>query len=121
VSSTTSLPTGIVGWAAPYSFSGVGDASFTRPGFRQSAQNYYSGYLSDTMTIGKLTINAGIRYDYQQSTNQPVTVPAPAYSATTWPEVPLTGMTVEGTPSLIWRIGPRASASRTRWATRGRR
>jgi hypothetical protein len=108
VGSTTSWPAGIIGYAPGYGFGDQANASFLRPAVRQTSQNYYSGYLSDTMTAGKWTVNLGVRYDYQQSKNEPVTIPPPVYSAMTWPEVPLTGLTAPGTGSLIWRdVSPR--------------
>jgi hypothetical protein len=110
IGSTTSWPQGIIGYSAPYGFSdGVhGDASFLRDAVRQTEQNYYSGYLQDTITSGNLTVNVGVRYDYQQSKNSPLTVPCCNYDAAAWPEIPFTPLSVQGTPSLILRdISPR--------------
>ncbi len=111
VGSTWSWPEGIIGYVPGWGpFGDLGNAAFLRPSLQQSSQTYYSGYLSDTLTAGKWTVNVGVRYDYQQSKNEPVTIPAPAYSATTWPEVPFNPapLPVAGTPSLIWRdVSPR--------------
>jgi hypothetical protein len=108
IGSTSTWPQGILALAPDVSYDGVGNAGFTRDAVRQTEQNYYSGYLQDTITSGNLTVNVGVRYDYQQSANSALTVPTPSWSATTWPEVPITGMTVDGTQSLIWRdISPR--------------
>ena len=34
----------------------------------------YSGYISDTLTIPRLTVNLGLRYDYQYGVNNPLLV-----------------------------------------------
>lgn len=41
---------------------------------------YYTGTLGDTLTAGNLTVNAGVRYDYQRGRNLPSSAAAnPAY------------------------------------------
>lgn len=41
---------------------------------------YYTGTLGDTLTAGNLTVNAGVRYDYQRGKNLPSSAAAnPAY------------------------------------------
>ncbi|HUM03351.1 MAG TPA: carboxypeptidase regulatory-like domain-containing protein [Thermoanaerobaculia bacterium] len=108
VDSSTSWPQGIIGYAPGQGFTDQGNAVFVRPAVRAVAQNYYNGFLSDTMTINKLTATVGVRYDYQQSNNLPAVVPDPAYGPANWPEVGMTGFTVTGTGSLIWRnLSPR--------------
>jgi hypothetical protein len=39
---------------------------------------YTSGYVQDTLAVGNLTANAGVRYDLQQGHNNPTTLPASA-------------------------------------------
>ena len=50
-------------------------AALTRQAVTSVALKYYSGYLSDTLTLGNLTLNAGVRYDYQRGNLQPVVIP----------------------------------------------
>ncbi len=45
--------------------------------------NYISATLGDTLTVGNLTVNAGIRYDLQQSRN----LPGESFGNTTFPEL----------------------------------
>ena len=33
--------------------------------------NYIDAWLSDTFTVDRLTVNAGLRFDYQQGGNLP--------------------------------------------------
>ena len=51
-------------------------AQLTRPAVIKTDMEYYSGYLSDTLTIGDLTVNAGVRYDFQHGRNLGSTTPA---------------------------------------------
>ncbi|HTY43277.1 MAG TPA: TonB-dependent receptor [Thermoanaerobaculia bacterium] len=51
-------------------------AVMTRDAVLNTRLRYYSGYLSDTLTFGNLTINAGVRYDNQQGHNLASTTPA---------------------------------------------
>ncbi len=51
-------------------------ATMTRDAVVNTSLKYYSGYLSDTLTLGNLTINAGVRYDWQQGHNLGSTTPA---------------------------------------------
>jgi hypothetical protein len=50
-------------------------AVMTRQAVVNSTMKYWSGYLSDTLTFGNLTINAGVRYDAQQGNNRAATTP----------------------------------------------
>jgi hypothetical protein len=51
-------------------------ATMTRASVVSSTLQYWSGYLSDTLTLGNLTINAGVRFDSQQGKNLGSTTPA---------------------------------------------
>ena len=44
-------------------------AVLTRQAVVKTSQQYYSGYLSDTLTLGNLTVNLGVRYDHQDGKN----------------------------------------------------
>ncbi len=101
VGSTSTWPQGIIGWA-PGAYLDQGVAAFVRVGNRQTEQNYYSGYLSDTMTIDKLTVNLGVRYDHQTSYNTAISAPCCLYSTTAWPQVPFTPLTAPASSSLTW-------------------
>ena len=61
-----------------YDFDGAGDnlAILSRPGAPRSTNNYYSGYVQDSLTMQNLTINAGLRYDNQSGLNNSSTAPA---------------------------------------------
>jgi Carboxypeptidase regulatory-like domain len=74
VSSNSAWPgNGNVGDLADYP---VPAALLTRQAVVRSNLQYYSGYLSDTLTFGDLTINAGVRYDFQHGKNLGATTPA---------------------------------------------
>ena len=51
------------------------------------------------MTIDKLTLNVGVRYDYQWGENAPGNVPLGDYDPAVWPQVPLTALDMPGTRS----------------------
>ncbi len=98
-----SWPQGIKGvngeWAgAPYNLAG-----FTRPQLNNTDLKTYNGFVSDTMTIDRLTVNVGVRYDYQWGENAPGTVPLGEYDPAVWPQVPLTALDMPGTPPLTWK------------------
>ncbi len=101
IGSTSSWPTGIIGWA-PGSYLDQGVAAFTRDAVRQTEQKYYSGYLADTMTIDKLTVNLGVRYDHQVSSNAAVSSPCCRYDTTVWSQVPFTPITSPASSELTW-------------------
>jgi hypothetical protein len=102
VGSQSSWPQGIIGWAPDAYLEGQGLAAFVRDSNRQTEQKYYTGYLQDTMTIDKLTVNVGVRYDHQQSWNVALNVPCCRYSTTDWPQVPFTPLSVGASDKLTW-------------------
>jgi hypothetical protein len=57
-----------------------------RDGFPASEQLYTSAYLQDTLTTGNVTVNAGLRYDLQESENQARTVRANPFFPELLPE-----------------------------------
>jgi hypothetical protein len=102
-SGETQVPTGIVGVAAdnygtPYDLAG-----FARNFVSQTDVKTYSGFISDTMTISKLTIQAGVRYDYQWGQKPITTIPCCGYDSSVWPQLPMTALTVPATDPLIWK------------------
>ncbi|MFN2387305.1 MAG: carboxypeptidase regulatory-like domain-containing protein [Thermoanaerobaculia bacterium] len=52
----------------------LGLAFMTRTATYGSKQEYYSGYLGDTLTAGNFTINGGVRYDLQRGNPAKATV-----------------------------------------------
>ena len=48
----------------------------TRAANTKFKMNYYNAYVGDTLTTGNLTVNVGVRYDYQQAANLPSSVAA---------------------------------------------
>ncbi len=48
----------------------------TRPKVLNAKTQYWDGFLGDTITLKKLTINVGVRYDEQYGNNNPSTSPA---------------------------------------------
>ena len=73
-------------------------AIMTRQAVVNTAMKYYSGYLSDTITLGNLTINAGVRYDQQQGRNLASTTPANPVIPDLLPSV----TTVDGKTPFKW-------------------
>jgi hypothetical protein len=53
-----------------------GLAELTRQHNVSEAARYFDGYLSDTLTWSRLTVNAGVRYDEQYGQNLPSSAPA---------------------------------------------
>jgi hypothetical protein len=51
-------------------------ATLTRDAVVNASMLYWSGYLSDTLTFGNLTMNLGVRYDAQSGRNLGAVVPA---------------------------------------------
>jgi len=76
----------------------------TRPGVVKFEGNNLSGYLGDTLTAGRLTVNAGARWDRQEAKNQASVAPANPL----FPEL-LPGLNFDGnTPKITWNdVSPR--------------
>ncbi len=65
---------------------------FTQRGFNPPVnQSYTSGWVQDTISAGNLTINAGLRYDLQEGTNESVTADANPWFPTDHPSVAFAG------------------------------
>ena len=52
-----------------------------------TTMEYFSLWAQDTITVGKATINVGLRFDDQEGTNEAVSVPAQPFFPTTMPAV----------------------------------
>jgi hypothetical protein len=58
----------------------TGIAQITRPLDKTVLTQYSSGYVGDTLTSGRLTVNVGVRYDHQTGANEASSAPAnPAF------------------------------------------
>jgi len=67
---------------------------------------YKSGYAQDTLTVGNLTANIGLRYDNQGGTNDPRVVPANPIAPTLLPAINYPGGNIGFTwTSLTPRLG----------------
>lgn len=51
-------------------------AFVTRPGVLATKRQQFNGYVSDTLTADRLTVTAGVRYDYGRARNEATSVPA---------------------------------------------
>jgi hypothetical protein len=117
IASVSSFPAGIVGIQDGGVLFGINPTGQDLAMFyRDNAKNYefttYSGFISDTLTMGKLTGQIGVRYDRQSGQNNAYVVAPPLYSQTAFPQAPLTGLNVPGTTPLIWKdFAPRAALS----------
>lgn len=86
-----------------------GRASVTRPSQTDFVHNWYDSYLADTFQLGNLTVNAGLRFDYQQGKNLPSSVPASPVFPELLPAVNYAGD--KGYP-ITWRqLQPRVGAT----------
>jgi hypothetical protein len=103
VSTSVTLNGGIQAFAADGFGADFDVAGFYRPYVTQTDLKTYNGYLSDTITVDKLTANIGVRYDYQWGANAAFTVPLGGYPLDVWPQVPLVPLAVPGTAPLTWK------------------
>jgi Carboxypeptidase regulatory-like domain/TonB-dependent Receptor Plug Domain len=80
----------------------------TRPYVAAFEANYTSAYLGDTMTKGRLTLSAGVRWDHQTAGASPSTAPANGSFPELLPELKFDG----STPGISWNdFSPRVSAT----------
>lgn len=88
---------------------GYGYAQLTRGVRTRYEQRYWHGTLGDTLSIGNLTVNAGIRYDVQQGRN----LASEAFENVVFPELlpGLTSQDDEGWPIEHKDWQPRISAT----------
>jgi Carboxypeptidase regulatory-like domain len=103
IGSITSWPGGMQTYAPGAYASDRGIVGFNRDSNIQTDQKYLSGFISDTMTVDKLTVNLGVRYDRQEASNQPVNITCCRYDTKLFPEVGMTGVIAPGTDPLIWK------------------
>ena len=114
IASSTSWPQGIIALDANANFDGlpVPVAAFTRDGVANVDMKSYFGFLSDTLTVDKLTVNIGLRYDRGVGQNIPFNDPVGQYDPNIWSQVPLRTLSVPGTPALTQAaFEPRIGAS----------
>jgi len=79
--------------------------AITRNSDARIETDYYDAYLSDTLSAGGLTINAGLRFDYQRGRNLPSAVPANPAFPDLLPAVSYSG---DSAHSITWReVEPR--------------
>ena len=102
-STQQSVPTGIVGTAGANYGLDYDLAGFIRPYDSKRTLTTYSGYVSDTLTISKLTVQVGVRYDYQKGNSPDNVINCCDYGTGTWPQVPMTSLTVAGNDPLVWK------------------
>ena len=96
----------LVGYAAPEP---LPQAAITRAANKRLLLNFYDTYLGDTVAAGNLTFNVGARFDYQQGTNLPSSVPANPVFPELLPAVRYGG---DSGYSITWRaIQPRLGAT----------
>jgi hypothetical protein len=84
---------------------GCAAADIFRPGLTALKYTYYNGFIGDTITSGNLTVNLGVRYDYQYGQNTASTVSANPLFPNLVP-----GLVFEGSPvEFKWKtLQPRA-------------
>lgn len=75
-------------------------AKVTRPGTSAAVGLYQDGYFSDTWSMSRLTLNAGVRYDRQASSLSAESVPASAVLPNLLPA--LTGAPVHN--AIVWTL-----------------
>ncbi|MEO8191519.1 MAG: TonB-dependent receptor [Acidobacteriota bacterium] len=91
-----------------------GVAAITRPADTKFKMNYYDAFVGDTLTMDRLTVNAGLRYDYQQGANLPSAVGANPTFPDVLPAVtyagdkgyPITYRNFEPRVGVTYAIGP---------------
>ncbi len=83
-------------------------AKLTRTATFGADQEYYNGYFGDTLTAGNLTVNAGVRYDFQRGNPAKATVSANSIISDVLP-----GFTVKEAPRAFeWKDwSPRVGAT----------
>ncbi len=67
------------------------ELQLTRPASPAYTVKYKSGYAQDTLTVGNLTANIGLRYDDQSGTNDPRVVPGNSLNPTLLPSINYAG------------------------------
>ena len=87
-----------------YIAGGTGYTHVSRDARNKTQADYWSGYAGDTFSKGRLTVNAGVRWDRQTSKNLPSSVPANK----SFPDI-LGAIDFDGnTPHIVWNdLAPR--------------
>jgi hypothetical protein len=90
-------------------FEGYAQAAITRDAHYAFETNYYDTHLTDTIRAGNLTLNLGLRFDYQQARNLPSSAPANPLFPKLLPAIQYSGD--PGYP-ITWRLfQPRIGAT----------
>src|SRR5262249_1000494 len=96
VSSATVWPHDVFMW---HRSSGVDRVRIYRESNVKIDTSFYQAFLSDTITLKNLTINAGVRYDQQQGHNRASTSPANEL----FPDIVPAVSTAESDPVFKWK------------------
>lgn len=104
ITSTTAWVQGLFGCGTDLCTGGT-SVNVTRDGVKKTDQKYYGGFVSDTLTLSSLTINAGLRYDYQIGKNKAFEVPGSRVSRDIVPSNILSGAVSvpEYDPGFRWK------------------
>ena len=87
---------------------GIGWAELTRPSDIQMALRTTSFYLGDTLSLGRMTLNAGARFDRQEGENRPATLSANGLAPDIVPALEFQG----ADPTFTWNdVSPRVGAT----------
>ena len=84
-------------------------AFVTRPGILTTKRQQFNGYVSDTLTADRLTVTAGVRYDYGRARNEATNVPANPQYPDILPAVSYAGN--QGYPIAAGSWQPRVGAT----------
>lgn len=90
---------------AIFNTNGQDRARFFRDAFSESVSKYVSGYVGDTFTKGRLTVNVGLRFDHQTGMNAAASVPSNPLIPNLLPALSFAG----GGTGIEWNdLSPRA-------------
>jgi len=103
VQSQSFWPQGFINYAPGQYAEDRGIAGFVRDGAYNTNGWYYSGYLSDTMTMSRMTLQVGVRYDSQKNQALETYIPCCRWNPADFPEVPFTAITAQQVDPLVWK------------------
>ncbi|HQR46675.1 MAG TPA: TonB-dependent receptor [Thermoanaerobaculia bacterium] len=101
VQSQSFWPQGAINYAPGAYAEDSGIAGFVRDGAYNTSGKYYSGYLQDNMTIDRLTIQLGVRYDSQTNQSLATIIPCCRWG-NDFPEVPFKAITAQQVDPVTW-------------------
>jgi hypothetical protein len=91
----------IAGWA-PGQWADGAVAGFSRESLPTYDLKTFSGYLSDTLTVDRVTLSLGLRYDQQEGKNLATTLSCCSWLSD-FPEVPLRTVNAPATDGPTWK------------------